>query len=50
MLDLEKLWIDGTAIKQISVIGLPKMKIVWGCDMEDRTVLTGVGVKRKSKW
>ena len=49
MLDLEKLSVNGTAIMNISVVGLPKMKKVWGCDIEGRDVKTGPGVTRKSK-
>ena len=47
MLDLEVLSVDGTAIKSIRVIGLPKMKSVYGCDVEGRDVKTGPRVERK---
>ena len=46
MLDLEYLAVDGTAITSITVVGLPKMKKVWGCDEERRDVKTGPGVER----
>ena len=34
---------------KISVVGLPKMKVVYGCDMEGRDVKTGPGVERKGR-
>ena len=46
MLNLESLAISGTAIMKISVVGLPKMKVVCGCDIEGRDVKTGPGVER----
>ena len=49
MLNLESLAISGTAIMKISVVGLPKMKVVYGCDMEGRDVKTGPGVERKGR-
>ena len=48
MLDLEILNVIGTHISSISVVDLPKMKKVFGCDMENRTILTGPGVERCS--
>ena len=38
MLDLERLSIDGTKIMDINLVGLTKMKEVWGCDIEDRNI------------
>ena len=47
MLDLEILAVDGTPIMYVDVVGLPKKKEVWGCDIECRDVKTGPGVERK---
>ena len=49
LLDLETLAVDGTSIMNISVVGLPNMKTVWGCDTEGRDVKTGAGVTRSGK-
>ena len=47
MLVLERLWVSGTPIMSVNVVGLPKMKVVYGCDIEGRDVKTGSGVDRK---
>ena len=46
MLDLEILAVNDTPIMYVNVVGLPKMKKVWGCDIEGRDVKTGPGVQR----
>ena len=38
--------VGGTQIMSVDVAGLPKMRKVCGCDIEDRDVKTGFGVKR----
>ena len=49
MSGLEKSAVDRTLIKHVNVIGLLKMKEVWGCDMEGRDVQTGPGVEKNGK-
>ena len=44
---LEILDIDGTAIKHIDLTMLPKLILVYGCDDNDRVVLTAEGVERR---
>ena len=43
---LEELYIYGTAIKHIDLTMLSNLKLVYGCDDNDRVVLTAEGVER----
>ena len=50
MFAFEKLNVSGTSIVSVNVVGLPKMKEVWGCDIEGRDVKTRPEVTLRGKW
>ena len=44
---LEEIYIYDTAIIHIDLTMLPKLSLVWGCNDNDRVVLTAEGVERR---